>query len=162
MIISAAYRLEYSTKENVRYVWVDEEIVCPVCDCTALIKKGWRKRKLILIDEEKIILKVRRVRCKKCGKIHHVLPDIIVPYKRHCLETVEKIVQGNENEVFCEESEVNRIKSWWRKMLLHIAMLEATIKSLLPNPPESRLRKAVRILANAHRWPGTRTAWDAG
>ena len=162
MIIAATYRLEYCKKENVRYVWVDEEIICPVCACATLIKKGWRKRKLILIDGDERVLKVRRVRCKECKRIHHVLPDIIVPYKRHCLETVEKIVQGNEEETFCEESEINRIKSWWRKMLLHIAMLEASIKSLLPNPAESRLSKAVRILANAHRWPGTRTALGTG
>jgi hypothetical protein len=149
-------------KENVWYVWVDEEIVCSVCDCATLIKKGWRKRKLILIDEGEWVLKVRRVRCKECNRIHHILPDILVPYKRHCLETVEKIVQGNQEETFCGESDINRIKSWWRKMLLHIATLETAIKSLLPNPLESRLCKAVRVLANAHHWPGTRTALGSG
>jgi len=162
MISVKAYHMEYNDEKKVRYVWVDEQIVCPACDCTILIKKGWRKRKLITITDEVLVLMVRRVRCKDCNKIHHVLPDIIVPYKRHDLKTIKKIIQGNQDETFCEDCEINRIKSWWRKLLIYMSMLEASIKSQIPIPPESRLPRAVRILANENLWPGTRIALGSG
>jgi hypothetical protein len=162
MISVVAYRLEYNAEEKVSYVWVDEEIICPFCACAEMIKKGWRKRKLILLDDEVSILKVRRVLCKDCNKIHHVLPDIVVPYKRHDSKTIEKIIQGSQGETLCEESEINRIKAWWQKLLLYIAILEASIKTQMPAPPESKLSKAVRILANAHLWPRTRIALGLG
>jgi hypothetical protein len=156
------YSIEYDEVKQVQYVWAGEQIICPVCACAMLIKKGWRKRKLITLDGAVLTLMVCRVRCKECNKIHHVLPDIIVPYKRYDLETIEKIVQGNQNETVCEENVINRIKAWWRKFLLYISMLETSIKSKIPTPPKSGLPKAVRILANAHLWPGTRIALGLG
>lgn len=42
---------------------------------------------------------IRRLRCGQCGKVHHELPDVVVPYKRHCAETIEKVIEGNVEEV---------------------------------------------------------------
>ena len=162
MIIITDYNIEYDEEEQVRYVRVDEKIICPVCACEVLIKKGWRKRTMVLIDDEVVVLMVCRVRCKGCNKIHHVLPDIIVPYKRHDLETVEKIIQGNQNETFCEESVINRIKAWWRKLVLYVSILEISAQSQISVSPESQLPKTVQVLANNHLWPRTRIALGLG
>jgi hypothetical protein len=65
--------------------------VCPVYG-EILFVIGVRKRKLINAEIDKQTLVIRRLRCKECRVIHHELPDIVVPYKRHCAETIERIV----------------------------------------------------------------------
>ncbi|MEW5785724.1 MAG: DUF6431 domain-containing protein, partial [Bacillota bacterium] len=44
---------------------------------------GSRKRTFINEAGEREILIIRRLRCKNCKRVHHELPDIIVPYKRY-------------------------------------------------------------------------------
>jgi hypothetical protein len=48
-----------------------------------------------------------------CGKIHHELPDILVPYKIHAAEILEKIIVKDTQEVPLEESTIHRIRSWF-------------------------------------------------
>lgn len=42
------------------------------------------------------MLVVRRLRCTQCRKIHHELPDCVVPYKRYESACVEQVVSGPE------------------------------------------------------------------
>jgi len=156
------YEMDYNEDKQVQYVRTDEQVICSVCDCEVLIKKGWRRRTLILINDEELVLMVRRVKCKGCNKTHHVLPDIIVPYKRHDLETIEKIVLHNQNETVCEESVINRIKTWWRRLLLYATMLQSSKQIQFPAPSKPQLSTIVRILVNANLWPGTRIALGFG
>ena len=60
-------------------------------------------------------LVVRRMRCLNnvCRKIHHELPDILVPYKIHAAEILEKIIEKDTQEVPLEESTIHRIRSWF-------------------------------------------------
>ena len=46
---------------------------------------------------ETVRLVVRRLRCmnENCRRIHHELPDVVVPYKMHTAATFEKII-GND------------------------------------------------------------------
>ncbi|MGI6467766.1 MAG: DUF6431 domain-containing protein [Syntrophomonadaceae bacterium] len=59
-----------------------EQIACPCCSG---ILKAISRRKRSCIDSlgEKVILSIRRLRCVECKRIHHELPDMLVPYKRH-------------------------------------------------------------------------------
>jgi hypothetical protein len=155
MIHVKEYHTEYNETEQASYVWSDEPLNCPACDCPNLIKKGWRRRKLILIIGTLIVFLVRRVKCKSCGKIHHVLPDTIVPYKRYDADTIEEIIEGDPYETRCEESTINRIKAWWARIRFYVLVTVASIikecKTQITS--ESKLAEVVNTLANAQLWP---------
>jgi len=162
MINIAKYRLEYNPKEKASYVWAEEEIVCPICGCANLKRKGRRKRKVIMPDGKIAVLKIRRLKCKSCKKIHHELPDIIVPYKSHSAQTIEIIINEIDESVPCEESTINRIKAWWVSIQLYIESVAASIKFKynITFPKEIKLLEIVRALVNTHLWPGTYSAWE--
>ncbi len=65
---------------NKYYVKSEENSICPVCGCCELKVIGSRKRNTLQGDGETIILIIRRLRCRNCRRIHHELPDILVPY----------------------------------------------------------------------------------
>ena len=163
MIIVKEYHAEFSALLKAYYIWADEPIICSFCGCEKIIKKGWRKRGSIDHLENSKILMVRRVRCKSCGKTHHVLPDTIVPYKHYNVDAVEKIIRGKADETFCNESEINRIKSWWFRMKLYVLEKVETAAKIAEAKlsPDSKLVIITRTLANAHLWPSTRVALGA-
>jgi hypothetical protein len=88
-----------------------EQVPCPCCgDVLKVI--GSRSRKYINKDEEKVVLIIRRLRCCMCHKIHHELPDFLVPYKRYESSSLEAVITGDENiSVSAEESTLNRRKA---------------------------------------------------
>lgn len=65
-------------------------IKCPNCNSDDLIKWGNYKRNIKYINEkiEKKIITIKRVKCKKCGKTHALLPLYIVPYKISLLDVI--------------------------------------------------------------------------
>jgi len=75
---------------------------------------GSRKRKIKTGNETVRVLIIRRLRCKQCKKIHHELPDMVIPYKRYSAETIEQIIDGREVGIICEESTIRRIRTWWK------------------------------------------------
>jgi hypothetical protein len=67
---------------------------CPCCG-GQLNHFGWRERVFIYISLGiKRILIIRRFRCLSCKRIHHELPCILVPYKRHILPHIERLLDG--------------------------------------------------------------------
>lgn len=57
---------------------------------------GSRKRKIVRGGGDPRVLVIRRMRCCKCRKIHHELPDCIVPFKRYESECLEHVVSQSE------------------------------------------------------------------
>ena len=161
MIIVTAYHMDNDENKEIKYVLADEELVCPACRGTALIGKGWRKRKLIKGNETVLTMNIHRIRCKDCNKMHHVLPDIIVPYKRHDSGNIDKVTENILSESIYDESTINRIKAWWRKILLYLAAFELN-KSEIEIPLKPTVKQVVCILVNANLWPRTHTALDVG
>jgi len=161
MISVKDYRTEYNAEKQASYVWADEQLNCPSCDSPDLIRKGWRSRKLITIIGSFLLFFIQRVRCNGCGKIHHVLPDTIVPYKRFDAKTIEAVIGGTPEQALCEleEQEIYRIKTWWRYMVRYISRKASVVfaKKEIQISPESTLSMIVRALANTHLWPGTRS-----
>jgi hypothetical protein len=124
---------------------------------------GTRKRNFIDKAGEKQTLIIRRLRCKGCRVIHHELPDIIIPYKRHCSDTIEKIVTGNAADVNCESGTIRRIRAWWKARLLYFESVLTSLRekygtefSIDPAPKE-----IVRAVANANLWLHTRSGYVA-
>jgi len=161
MISIKEYHTEYSEDKQASYVWADEPLNCSFCASSELVRKGWRSRTLITLIGSLLLLLVQRVRCKNCGKIHHVLPDIIVPYKRYSAETVEAIIDGCAEKALrgLDEQEIYRIKTWWVKMERYILKKSASVinKLKIQISPKSKLTTIVRALANTHLWPRTRS-----
>jgi len=162
MIIITKFRLE--NKDGNYQVQTEEgTLPCPICG-KVLYLKGWRGRKVIDIVGTIMMLIIRRLCCSGCKKIHHELPDFIVPYKRHCRETIEKIIAGQGRETVCEDSTIRRIKAWWTTMQLYfmsvLASLTAKYGTEFSKP--TKMREVVRAVANAHLWSFTRSVFLSG
>ena len=137
--------------------------VCPVCGHTLLVI-GTRERKYIDGGGITRVLVIRRLRCKDCRVIHHELPDILIPYKRHCAETIESVVGDKPESTCCDDRAASRIKAWWEVCRLYFENVLASLSekygvefSQHPAP-----RETVRAVVNANLWIHTRSAYLSG
>ena len=84
---------------------------------------------------------------------------MLIPYKRHCAETIENIIIGKATEVPCDDSTINKIKAWWSALLPYfLSILESLshklnmifTKPILP-------KEIVRAVTNSNLWVHTRS-----
>jgi len=96
--------------------------------------------------------------------IHHELPDMLIPYKRHCADTVEKIISEDIVSVCCEFRTIQRIKTWWAncRMYFESVMTSLCEKYSIAFSLDPAPKEIVRAVANAHLWPHTRSACLSG
>jgi uncharacterized protein YbaR (Trm112 family) len=158
-----------------------EQLPCPCCSGKLKVI-GSRQRKCITASGEKIVLIIRRLRCIECNRIHHELPDMLVPYKLHVSESIEAVVSNDsELSVISDESTLNRWRKWFNEKVDYFqGCLESiTIrygkesvedKSDLPESKLQRiwhyvgdapgwLARVVRPIANLNLWIHTRFAF---
>ncbi len=179
MVIVHDYWLDDKTAEGIFYVRSRESQQCPICG-SELSVSGSRKRGILEESGEKKALRIRRLWCDRCKRIHHELPDIVVPYKRYGTEAIENILADkpeHSNACPCELSTAKRIKLWF---FLLQEYYESTLESLktyweedqeittmisriLPLSEYHRrsagwLKVLVRLLVNSNRWLHTRSA----
>jgi hypothetical protein len=128
---------------------------------------------------------IRRLRCSACNKIHHELPDLLVPYKRHESKSIEAAVLPDATmSVAADEATINRWKQWFSSLVHYFAgallsiAIRCGIKSVeevsdLPRSPLQRiwqhvgdaprwLARVVRPVVNANYWVQTRSAFLSG
>jgi len=151
-------------KVHIYHIHSKEASVCPICG-GHLHVIGSKPRKVIESSGEVKILIIRRLRCRECGKIHHELPDILIPYKRHCAETIEKIISaGKTAEVPCEESTIRKISAWWTALLPYFINVINSLSAKLQITFSSTMtpREIIRAVVNAHFWIHTRSACLSG
>ncbi len=180
MIVITKYRLE-KDESGERKIWVksEEKSMCPVCLSETLKIIGSRDRSALDSKGEKLIMVIRRLRCTTCKKIHHELPDILVPYKRYLSECIEAIIEGKHDRIACESSTIYRLKRWFKTTELHIKGSLASAAAMIntkrkesgePLPKTIKayvgdemgwLRRAVRIVVNINNWLHTRFAFMA-
>lgn len=178
MISIAKYRLIWDKdSSNIYYVKSEENSVCPVCGNQELKVIGSRKRGVLKGDDEVIFLIIRRLRCSDCKRIHHELPDILVPYKRYSSGVIEAIVDDMSDEISCENSSIYRIKRWFQEVSGYIAgclgavaaqrgleftvtscLVSQRIKAYVGSEP-GWLARVVRTVANTNNWLHTRSAF---
>lgn len=92
---------------------------CP--DCRAVLKH--RDYKLRIMKTEggsKEIIKIQRLKCPHCNRLHNALPDFLVPYKHYTTEIISGVLDGvvsstdqDSEDYPCEET-MNRWKQWFR------------------------------------------------
>ena len=158
MIIISNYRKEQDEKGVIK-ILSEEKCICPICS-GELKALGRRKRVVINAEGNKEKLSIRRLRCTICRKIHHELPDYVIPYKRHCVETIENIINGNTEDVCCDFVTEYRIRSWWVSILLYFEKILASlkIKYEMEFSAKTAPREIIRALVNSNLWVHTRSA----
>ncbi len=166
------------------FVRSGEQNFCPCCG-RALRVIGSRRRNFIKGTGEQVVLIIRRLRCELCGRVHHELPDILVPYKRYNSESIEAVITGDTAlSVSVDDSTIYRWKHWFLGLANHllgclisiaIRFIEETAehRSELPRSPLQRiwqhvgdgprwLARVVRTVVNANFWVQTRSAFLSG
>lgn len=174
MVIIKHFRLKRNKDSDFFYVRCLEEPHCPWCEgCFQVI--GSRTRILCRQDGSVIHLVIRRLKCLKCGKISHELPDIVVPYKRHETDSIAQALaeptSAKQNRCCCENTTIRRYRLWF---FLLCNYLEGSVRAILekmqcpafvklPLYPLERqadgwLGTLVRNVVNSGRWLQTRSA----
>ena len=120
---------------------------------------------------------IRRLRCKDCRKIHHELPDILVPYKRYTSVAIEAVLDDNTTEISCEDSSIYRIKNWFAEIESYIVGCLSAVANRLgletkftTGPARQRIKnlmgesagwlaRTVRTIVNTNNWVHTRFAF---
>ena len=130
--------------------------------------RGRRRRVIFDGDDNRRVLMIRRLMCRDCGRIHHELPDCVVPYKRSCAETIEVMIADPEAAPF-EANAIRRITVWWRVVLPYflnvLKSLAEKYKMSFHTPPA--FREIIRAAVNSNSWTFanricTRSVWLSG
>lgn len=121
---------------------------------------GSRERVWYQSSGERSKLIIRRLWCKVEGKIHHELPDILVPYKRYDAESIERVISESvQDDVAVDDSTIYRWKSWFQSWVgyaigclqsisirFHISVEEES------TPSQSVLQSLGRFVGMAFGW----------
>lgn len=164
MIIISHYSLEEKPNSNIFFVRSEEEEehACPICG-GILEKYGRRHRNQILCDGTKRILSIRRLRCSICNKIHHELPDCLVPYKRYEQKAIEKVLSSQKNQkldVAVDECVILRWRAWFDSRINHFIgclraidqRLNKTAEGLRSCLPPSSLQGIYSLVGKSSNW----------
>jgi len=183
MIILSEYELVENPLNGV-FVRSGEQNFCPCCGGQLRVI-GSRERKYINDAGERVTLIIRRLHCRGCKRVHHELPDILVPYKRYSSESIEAVVTGDTTlTVAADESTISRWRRWfWNLSNYFLGCLVSIATCLnrkpveeeshLPKSPLQRiwqyvgdaprwLARVVRSVVNANYWVHTRSAFLSG
>ncbi len=97
---------------------------CP-CSQGSLDCVGSRSRKRIRASGAENRLIIRRLQCEDCQRIHHELPDILVPYKRYDGESIERaLTESTATDVAADDATLSRWRSWFQAWLAVRANLD--------------------------------------
>ncbi len=157
-----------------------EVVPCPCCQ-GALVVIGSRSRTWIRSSGEKAKLIIRRLRCQNCRRIHHELPDLLVPYRRYESASMEHAIEDSAaTDVAADESTLYRWRQWFVDWVTYAAGCLGSIARRfqgsvldLSSPTHSALQRigqfvgnapgwlarVVRPIANLHLWIHTRSAF---
>ncbi len=129
MVILTKYKME-QISDRFFYIRCREYKVCPRCGCKLYVI-GSRKRKYINKDEENITLIIRRLKCRNCKRIHHELPDILVPYKRYESSSIGNALTDLDNSIVsAEESTIHRWRKWFTSIYIRLLIYILSIPAV--------------------------------
>jgi len=154
---------------------------CPCCG-NSLEASGSRRRVWYRNSGNREKLIIRRLYCERCHKTHHELPDVLIPYKRYGVESIEQVVDNQTVDVPADDSTLWRWYKWFKEWgiyaigcLISIAKrfsLDLPVEDM-SGPPRTVLQKfghhqtetggwlskVVRPIVNVHLWLHTRSAF---
>ena len=82
---------------------------------------------MLLKDGQCIVLSIRRLRCKTCGKIHTQLPDLVQPFKHYASRVIQKVLDGRSEGCCAEDSTIRR---WKREFENSRGRMDAALSAL--------------------------------
>ncbi|WP_343800126.1 DUF6431 domain-containing protein [Bacillus carboniphilus] len=151
-----------------------ETVPCPCCGEPLVEVVGSRARVWYQSSGERLKLIIRRLRCKVDRRIHHELPDILVPYKRYDAESIERVITVPvQVDVAVDNSTIYRWNDWFHSWVdyaigclqsisfrFHFPVEEKSIPSQSVLLPLGRyidmavgwLSRVVRPIANSNLW----------
>jgi hypothetical protein len=124
---------------------------------------GTRKRKCKERSGEMRVYDIRRLVCDHCGRVHHELPDFLVPYKRFDRESIETVLTNpNTHDIPADEFTLFRWADWfnsfvdyWIGCLVSIMLRTKQEKfplDLASTTPKTALQRIGRLVGDAPRW----------
>ena len=124
---------------------------------------GSRKRKYFNDDSKVLTLVIRRFRCKSCGKVHHELPDLLVPYKRYDRKSIETVLEnGSRSAVSADESTICGWKSWFNSLFTYIiGCLQSIRVRFRTSLPDEELPHGKSGLQRIWHYVGNSPGWMA-
>lgn len=173
------------TRKAVFFVRSNEQSAFCCCCGYPLEVCGSRRRRYIESSGERKVLVIRRLYCQPCERVHHELPDLLVPYKRYDRESIESVLAGTgQAQVSADDSTISRWRGWFFGLSQHIyggllaacyrfdknfaespdqlsGSLLQRIQHLVGAPP-GWLGRIVRTLVNMNLWVQTRSAFLTG
>ncbi|MBG9654269.1 hypothetical protein ABE24_18305 [Cytobacillus firmus] len=126
---------------------------------------GTRNRKSKKSSGESCVYSIRRLECDQCEKIHHELPDFLVPYKRYESECIEAVLSNpNHHDIPADESTLFRWFEWFHSLIDYwigclISIMHRTKQENIPldltsENPETALQRLGRLVGDAPGWLG--------
>lgn len=117
---------------------------CPKCqgDCH---RHGWRERH-VYGGFERVVVRVLRVKCLQCGRVHEVLPDFLRPHGRYGQFVREPAVNAVRSGEAAEQVArrmglvPETVRRWVHDLAERFEQAKAAIRSLL-----AQLRQAVSL-----------------
>lgn len=109
-----------------------------------------------------MVLIIRRMRCVMCNKIHHELPDLLVPYKRYAAESIEQVIStSSPTHVAADESTLYRWRNWFREWAPYAigCLTSIRIRLQLNDPVENSSEPAQTALQKIGRFVEETTGW---
>ncbi len=132
---------------------------CPCCQ-GRLGVIGSRKRVSIQSTGESVRLIIHRLRCKKCRRIHHELPNILVPHKRYEAQSIENVVSNPVNvDVAADESTLYRRRNWFALWGIYASRCLDSIAKRFNLPVEGSPSLSQSTLQGIGRFVGNATGW---
>lgn len=157
-----------------------EQVYSPCCD-SELKVIGSRTRVLYNAEGERKVLVIRRLSCLLCGRVHHELPDLVVPYKRYDSASLEAVIDSTAAlSVAADDSTIYRWKKWFTALSWQFYSILKALAFRFGNPVEALpetsrslllvlrnytgacpgwLAEVVRLVTNTNNWPQTRSAF---
>ena len=145
-------------------IFSQESSVCPICGgplkvhgtCIRKVRQGEHTHQIHL----------RVMECRHCGKTHRELPEGLVPYKRHDLNSLCEIAEATETQHTCETSTWLRIRFWlawflWYAQNVLDGLITAGQMSATFSPGHSLRRRTasfVRLVVTSGNWEQHRSA----
>lgn len=151
-------------KDGICKITGTQETTCP--ECGKLMRSHGRCLRYVIFPYVgRLVFSLRVFFCRDCHRYHRELPDFIIPYKHHCVETYAEVYDKEPNELECEvdEKTIRRIRAWVTEFMKTGA---ATIQRLRLEHPSLKtnyaavstlgtLKYFVKAIANSNEWKFT-------
>lgn len=121
---------------------------------------GSRKRVWYQSSGERATLIIRRLYCEACARIHHELPDLLVPYKRYDAESIEgSLSEPKRTDIAADESTLSRWKTWFLAFAVYAAGALQSISLRFHLPVASSSTRSCSALQSLGRFVGDIPGW---